>query len=215
MPFTSIVSAMMCILALVYCKRLLFVLCAMVSSCLSYGRGSRDSAGIKDALIIECLGHGLSLVSANHEHAIKQLSKVSFLTLRYGIGIMPGFTNAYKARIHGIWSVPLVLSVTVGKKKHFFTGGVGYTGSFGRKWVDSGSTIPYVFRGYESAIIVSAGYRLCLFRDGVIYGVYPTLAWRDIPARWFEWGFGVYVGVRLNKRKSNFSTNSSYNNKGF
>jgi len=148
------------------------------------------------------LGHGLSYISLNHEYKFKSVNGRLRFAARYGIGCNPGFTIERTGnRIANVWSVPLVITSYLGRSNNFFVLGVGYTASFGRKWVDSNIYPTYTFNGFESSMIISAGYRR-YFPYKTYFGIYPEMVISRHP---FRFGIGLYLGgaflTRENKKK--------------
>jgi len=146
----------------------------------------------KNAIAVEALGHSRSLISVNYERFLKPQMKNFLFSFRTGIGYTPG-TDIGSKRLQGAAYVPLVLSALVGNKKHFAQFGLGYTAAFGHNFVDSTTSPPTIYQKFESAYIISLGYRYMNYH-GVMIQLYPLLQWTNNPTDKFAVGFGLSIG---------------------
>jgi len=160
----------------------------------------KDTLFEKNEINFEFFGHSLGMLSLNYEHTFYNVKNILHLTWRCGIGWLPGYDESNGSRAYAIESVPVVLSSYIGRKNNLFYCAVGYTGSFGRKWVDTNSLPPVKFKGYESAFVFSIGYRLRI-KDFVNYGVYPCYIWRDRSSAYERFSVGIYAGIPLNRHR--------------
>lgn len=166
--------------------------------------GVTSRAAVKDTLFekneinFDFFGHSLGFLSLNYEHNFYNLKNTLHLTWRCGIGWLPGYNESNGSRAHAIESVPVVLSTYIGRKNNLFSCGVGYTGSFGRRWVDTGSLPPVKFKGFESSFVFSIGYRHRI-KDRVIFGLYPYYTWGDRASAYERISVCIYAGIPLNR----------------
>jgi hypothetical protein len=146
----------------------------------------------KNAITVEALGHSRGLVSINYERLFKPQGDNILFSIRTGVGYTPGI-NIGSKRLKGSAYVPLVLSLLAGKKSHFAQFGLGYTAAFGHDFVDSTTSPPTIYQKFESAYIVSLGYRY-MNNHGMVAQIYPLLQWTNNPTSKFAVGFGLSIG---------------------
>lgn len=156
---------------------------------ITYGQ---DSVKNKNSLTVEVAGYSRSLFSINYERLNKLSPNYFLYTIRAGIGYTPG-ANIKSERHKGTVTTPLVLSLLAGKKKHFAQLSIGYTASFGQDFIDSTTTTPTIYQKFESAYILSLGYRY--MRNGFVGQAFPLLQWTNNPSSKFSVGFGVSLGL--------------------
>ncbi len=89
--------------------------------------------------------------------------------------------------------MPFVFSALAGKKNHYAQLGVGYTPIFGHNFIDSSTTPPGTFKKFESAYIISLGYRY-MNRFGTIVQFFPTLEFLPNSIKKVVLGFGFSIG---------------------
>lgn len=146
----------------------------------------------KNDITVEALGHSRGLISINYERFFKPQMNNFIFSTRTGVGYTPGI-NIGSKRLKGSAYVPLVLSALVGKKNHFAQVGVSYTAAFGHDFVDSTTSPPTIYQKFESAYIVSLGYRYMSYH-GIVAQIYPLLQWTNNPTSKFAVAFGLSIG---------------------
>jgi hypothetical protein len=82
-----------------------------------------------------------------------------------------------------------------GNKKHFAQLGVGYTAAFGKDGVDSTTRPPTISQKFESAFMISLGYRY--MGQGIVIQAFPLLQWTNNPGSPFSILFGFVIGCYL------------------
>ena len=165
-------------------------LCLLLSQ-ISKGQGSMNSIKFdRNTLTFEVFGHSRSIFSLNYERLFK-LSPYSSYTFRTGIGYVPG-DSIRLVRHKGTVTIPLVLTTLVGKKKNYLQLSAGYSASFGESYIDSTYTLPQIHQKFESAFIVSLGYRR--MSEDLVIQIFPLLQWTNNPTSKFGFGFGFSIG---------------------
>jgi hypothetical protein len=145
----------------------------------------------KNAYIFEAFGHSRSLISVNYERFLRPTNESYFFySLRTGIGYIPGVTIKSK-RLGSIITVPFVFSILTGKKDHHVQLGLSYTPMFGHDFIDSTTTSPTIYRKFESAFILSLGYRY-MNSSGLIFQIFPILDYTKNSK--FNIFFGMSIG---------------------
>lgn len=145
----------------------------------------------KNLMTAEVSGHSQSLFSVNYER-IFRLNPHFLYALRTGVGYTPGLTIRTEKH-KGTLTIPLVYSLLAGTRKHYIQLGVGYTAAFGQDYVDSTTTTPTIHQKFESAFILSLGYRYMW--NGFVGQVYPLFQWTNNPTNRFSVGGGLSIGV--------------------
>lgn len=154
----------------------------------------RDKNEIKNAIIVEGLGHSRALIALNYERIFYIEKEFIFYGIRTGIGYTPGI-NIRNERLKSSKYIPLLLSLNAGKKHNYAQLGIGYNAAFGHDFIDSTTTPASVYKKFESAFIISLGYRY--MNNGTIFQIYPLLQWRNNPSSKFAVGFGLSIGGRF------------------
>ncbi|MDI3318387.1 hypothetical protein [Pinibacter soli] len=113
-------------------------------------------------------------------------------TLSSGLGFNPGSEYNGK-KMKGTSFIPLTFYGLFGGKSSFAQLGVGYTAAFGPEFIDSTGSPPVIYKKFESAYIVSLGYRY-MNKYGTILQGYPLLQWTNNPSNKFSFGFGFFFG---------------------
>ena len=144
----------------------------------------------RQAIFYELGGHTRSILSCSYERFFKGPVKNTLWSARTGIGISPGESER---DIPSVTSIPVVLSLLVGKTKHFVDLSVGWTASWGRNKIDSLQSPPMVYQRFESAYVLTLAYRLMKI-DHVMFEVGPTALWTNNPGQRFQWSFTIIVG---------------------
>jgi hypothetical protein len=147
------------------------------------------------AIFVGGLGHSRGLFSVNYEFLFRLRNPFFLLTFSTGIGYTPGI-NVNNEKLRGTVYIPGVVSAVIGKKNHFLQLGAGYTAGFGQGYIDSISRPSVIYQQYESAYIVSAGYRY-MNRHGTIVQLYPLFQWTNNPSDRFAVSFGFFIGQRF------------------
>ncbi len=174
---------------------IVFFLGGLISFCQkSFGQ---DTTGKINAnfLLVEVFGHSSSLFSANYEKILVLPLSSHFCSFRAGIGYSPGITIGSN-RHKGVITTPLVFSLLFGKKKNYVQLGIGYTSAFGENWIDSTTTNPTIYQKFESAYILSLGYRYIW--KAFTFQIYPLVEWTTNPSSRFSIGGGISLGNSLN-----------------
>jgi len=151
------------------------------------------AANSKNTVTAELFGHSRSLISVNYERLTKPFKEYFIFSLRTGIGYSPGLEVDEERKLKGITAIPVVASLLVGGYDHYVQLGIGYTASFGEDYVDTTVNPEKVYQKFESAYIVSLGYRY-MEVDGLTAQAYPMLVWSDNPSSKFSFSFGVALG---------------------
>ena len=151
-----------------------------------------ESEANKQSIFVEILGNSRSIISINYERfwGDQEVNKIIFST-RIGVGYTPG--NKVK-NLKGFTSIPLSVSALYGTGKNHIVFGLHYTGTFGQNFIDSSYAPPKYFLNYESAFILSLGYRFMKYK-GVMLELCPvSLVWTNNPTSRFMMGFGFSIG---------------------
>ena len=144
----------------------------------------------QQTIFCEVGGHTRSLLSVNYERLFKGPVKNTLWSVRTGIGIAPGESER---DIPSVTSVPVVLSLLIGKTRHFVDLSVGWTASWGKDKIDSSQRPPQVYQKFESAYVLTLGYRFMKI-DNVMFEGAPTVLWTNNPGEKFQWSFTIIVG---------------------
>lgn len=171
-----------------YCFTLLLLLLFQNS----YSQNNTNNNIDNNSVTVEVFGHSRSLFSVNYERLLKLPSDYFFCALRTGVGYSP-WVNMNSGRHKGTLTVPAVLSLVVGKKKHYAQLCFGYSASFGEDFIDSTTTTPTIYQKFESTYSLSLGYRYMW--NGFVGQAYPLLQWTNNPSSKFSIGGGVSIGV--------------------
>ncbi len=126
----------------------------------------------KNAFYFEVLGHTRSIVSLNYERDFYRINDCFSLVARTGVGYEGGYKrddNRYKMTV----TIPTVLLVQMGKKKHFVNIGVGYSASFRKGLTDEYFTPARHYSRFDSALSFSLGYKLA-YRNTFVQA-YPVI----------------------------------------
>jgi hypothetical protein len=142
----------------------------------------------RQTIFWELGGHARGEVTLNYERLFKGPFKNTLWTLRTGFGIMPPVSER---NIPPVYSVPAVATFLWGRK-HMVNLSVGWTASWSKPAIDS-SVLPHViFQKFESAYIVTLGYRFMKY-DNVMFLVGPTFLMTNNPNK-FQWSYDFTVG---------------------
>ena len=148
------------------------------------------------SVLLEFSGLNAGLWSINYERTILHLGKYATFCARSGIGHVPGYEASSNKWINGIWTVPIIISAFIGNKRHHLILGCSYTASFSSNQIDSSNSPPTIYKRFESAFIIRAGYRYASKR-GIIIEAYPVWLLTKNEANYFFTGFGASFGLAL------------------
>jgi len=165
--------------------------CLLIYQVLLSQTGSTDTSFKKNSVFVEVFGHNRGLFSVNYERLFRLTGDFIFYSARTGVGYTPGMDIKDK-HLGGSIYLPIVFSVLAGNKAHYAQLGASYTVAFGHDFIDSTTYPPTVYQKFESAYIISLGYRY--MRRGFMAQLFPLLQWTNNPSSKFTVGFGLSIG---------------------
>ncbi len=149
-----------------------------------------DNEKYKNAFYFEVLGHTRSIISLNYEREFYRINDYLSLVARTGVGYEGGYKRDDK-RYKMTATIPTVLLVQIGKKKHFVNVGAGYSASFRRGLTDEYFTPTRHYSRYDSALSFSLGYKLTY--HNIFIQAYPVMIKSKNPND-DEFSFGISFG---------------------
>ena len=147
----------------------------------------------RQALVAEVLGNSRSIFSFNYERFFGiPKNERFFWSTRVGVGYNPGIK---RINLKGTTSIPVVFTMLWGAGgTHYIEAKAGYTGSIGKDAIDSTVAPPARYLKYESACILSLGYRFMEYKGAMLEIIPMSLVWTNNPTARFKYSFGFSIG---------------------